>query len=140
MENDERIYNAKNRVFTLDALGIGKNNPISLHTVSDCVYRVTGMDQIYDIIATGYVRPKMKVKGGHRLEVFWSKGGKKLFYYDKRPVLEVPIDKVSNNQIGAVSINDLSAIWVFDESQNSYVNLIDHFLELHEAKKNDLRR
>ncbi|MDE6284273.1 MAG: hypothetical protein K2M17_00830 [Bacilli bacterium] len=119
----DRIATAKNRVFYANGLGIGKDNPISLHTSSSFVYRITGMDQIVDIIDCGYVRPKeCRVKGGHENEVFWSIGGEKTFYYDKRPVLVAPADKVKNGQIGSLSIEDLSAIWFFDEAQKSYIN------------------
>ena len=45
MEDIERIINAKNRVFQ-GGLGLGKDNPISLHTDSSHVYRVTGVSQI----------------------------------------------------------------------------------------------
>lgn len=52
------------------------------------------MHQMEEIINTGYVRAKEKVKGGHTNELFWTRGGDKLFYWDKRPVLEAPADKV----------------------------------------------
>ena len=84
----DRITTAKNRVFYSDGIGLGRNNPISLHTSSASIYRVTGMNQLIDIVNCGYIRPKEgRVKGGHENEVFWSIGGEKTFYYDKRPVL-----------------------------------------------------
>lgn len=127
MENtDDLIKNAKNRVFT-GGLGFGKNNPVSLHTVDTSIYRVTGLNQIEDIINCGYVRPKVgKLKGGHEGEIFWTRGSEKLFFYDGRPVIEVSENKVKNNQIGGVPLEDLKAIWMFDKESNSYKNNIEY--------------
>lgn len=136
---DERIVNAKNRVFYSDGLGVGRNNPISLHTSSEYVYRLTGMDQIADILECGYVRPKKgKVRGGHKNEVFWSLGGEKKFYFDGYPVLEAPADMVKDEQIGAISIMNLTGIWIFDKVQNKYINRIDYFKEMYQEKNNGL--
>lgn len=125
MENIERIINAKNRVFQ-GGLGLGKDNPISLHTDSSHVYRVTGSSQIEDIINCGYVRPPLgKAKGGHTGEVFWTKGNEKLFFYDKRPVIETSTDILKEEgQMGAISLDKLTGVWMFDEQQNKYVNNI----------------
>ena len=125
--NTDRISTAKNRVFsTSDGLAFGKNNPISLHTSSSSVYRITGMSQIADIINCSHIRPKEgKINGGHTNEVFWAMGSDNLFYFDKRPVLETSKDKVIEGQIGALSLDDLTAVWIFDESKNCYVNKID---------------
>lgn len=132
----DRITTAKNRVFYSDGLGIGRNNPVSLHTSTSSVYRVTGMDQLADIVNCGYVRPKEgRVKGGHENEVFWSIGGEKTFYYNKRPVIETSVDKVKNGQIGSLSLDDLSAIWVFDYEQNSYTDKIDFMKQIRETTK-----
>lgn len=132
----DRIATAKNRVFYSDGLGIGKNNPVSLHTSTSFVYRVTGMDQLADIVNCGYVRPKEgRVKGGHENEVFWSIGGEKTFYYDKRPVIEASVDKVKDGQIGSLSLDDLSAIWVFDYEQNGYIDKIDFMRQIRETAK-----
>ena len=122
--DDNRIQTAKNRVFYSDGLGLGRNNPISLHTNSQAVYRMTGFGQIADIINCGYVRPKKggRVRGGHVDEVFWSIGGEKTFYYSKAPILEAPADKVKDGQIGSITLDDLSAIWIFDDVSNSYVD------------------
>lgn len=128
----ERIKEAKNRVFYSDGLGYGKNNPISLHTKKTSVYRVTGMNQIKDIIECGYVRPKKgKVNGGHINEVFWSIGGDKLFYQNGRPVIEVLESKVKNGQIGAIHINDIEAIWMFDTEKNCYYNNLINIKKAH---------
>ena len=136
MEDIERIINAKNRIFQA-SISIGKDIPISMSTDSNHVYRVTGSSQIDDIINCGYVRPPLgKAKGGHKNEVFWTQGSDKLFYYDKRPVLETSTDILKeDNQIGAISLNKLTGIWMFDEQQNKYVNNIQKvrnaFSQLH---------
>lgn len=125
MDYDDRIEICRNRVFKND-LAFGKNNPIAMGTDYNFVYRVTGINQIYDIIKCGYIRPKEgKVNGGHKNEVFWTQGGEKLFYYDKRPVLEISIFNLKDNEIGAKSINELSALWIFDEESQSYINKLD---------------
>ena len=125
MEDIERIIHAKNRVFQ-DGFGLGKDNPISLHTNDGHVYRVTGESQIEDIINCGYVRPPIdKAKGGHTGEVFWTKGSEKLYFYDKRPVIETSTDILKEEgQIGAISLDKLTGIWIFDKTQNKYVNNI----------------
>lgn len=133
----DRIKTARNRVFDTGLMGLGRNNPIALHTSSDSIYRVAGISQINDIIDCGYVRPKQgKVMGGHSNEVFWSLGGDSVFYYDKRPVIEVSTNKLKDNQIGAVSLDDLQAIWMFDNEQNKYVNKLDYIKELYNLKHN----
>jgi len=133
---DNRITTAKNRVFTSGYFSVGANNPISLKTDNKYAYRTTGLSQIEDIIECGYVRPKLgKLKGGHINEVFWSKGNEKLFYCDKRPVLEVLIDKIYDGKIGALSIYDLSAIYIFDEDKNKYIDKKDFYIKQYEIKK-----
>ena len=119
------IANARNSVGP--GFGPGADNPISLHTLETSVYRVTGMHQIQDIIDCGYVRPKGYGSRADRVgdKLYWSQGGSKLYYHDKRPVIEASADKVTDGQNGAISINDLSAIWMFDEQQNKYVNRLE---------------
>ena len=133
MEIDDRIESTRNRVFTQE-LAFGKDNPISLKTKDTSVYRVTGMHQIEDIINTGYVRAKEKVKGSHKKELFWSRGGDKLFYWDKRPVLQASEDKVIEGQMGAIPLDDLTSIWYFSEEENKYVNIIEYIKELREKQ------
>ena len=134
---DNRIATARNRVFE-GGLGLGRNTPTALSTNSSKIYRTTGYSQIEDIVECGYVRPKEgKLKGGHENEVFWSKGGDKLFYYDKRPVIQFDSNKMTNDQIGALSIEDIDAIWIFDEVQNKYVNKIDYYKELYRKNKSN---
>ena len=103
-----------------------------MKTNDNFVYRVTGMDQVEDIITSGYARSKGKVKGGHNNELFWTRGGDKLFYYNKRPVLEAPYTKVKDGQMGAISLEDLTAIWIFNEKENKYVNCIEYYRYLRE--------
>ncbi len=136
MNDLDRIATAKNRVFNSDGLGIGRNNPIALHTSNSFVYRVTGMNQLADIVNCGYVRPKEgRLKGGHTNEVFWSVGGEKTFYYDKRPVIMTSVDKVKEGQIGSLSLDDLSAVWIFDYEQNTYTDKLDHMKQMRETIK-----
>lgn len=132
MENvDDRIESTRNRVFNQE-LAFSKANSISLKTKYTSVYRNTGMHQVEDIINTGYVRAKEKVNGGHHNELFWSRGGDKLFYYDKRIVLEAPQDRVLDGQIGAISLEDLTSIWYFSEEKNKYIDVIDYVRQLRE--------
>ncbi len=134
--NDDRIASSVNRVFYSDGLGLGRDNPIALKTDNLHIYRKTGMNQIADIVNTGYVRAKEKVRGGHHKEVFWSLGGDKLFYYDKTPVLEIEVDKLEDHQVGAVNLYDLSAIYIFDEMRGEYVNRLEILKMLYEEKYN----
>ena len=128
--NDNRIETARNRVFQ-GGLGLGKNNPISMSTDNNHIYRVTGFSQIDDIVDCGYVRPPLgKAKGGHVNEVFWTQGNDKLYFYDKRPVIETSLDKLKNDQIGAISIDDLTAIHIFDEEQNKYVDKLAEYKKM----------
>lgn len=121
----DRVLDARNSV--APGFGPGRDNPIALHTTETSVYRVTGMNQIQDIIDCGYVRPKGYGKRSNRVGniVYWSKGNNNLFYCDKRPVIEVSASKVQNGQMGAISIDDLLAIWIFDEKENKYLNKLD---------------
>ncbi|HOX60552.1 MAG TPA: hypothetical protein PLV72_00915 [Candidatus Magasanikbacteria bacterium] len=131
----DREKNAKNRLFS-GGLGLGKDNPISLKTSNENAYRVTGEPQIQDIIESGFVRPPLgKLKGGHCGEVHWSEGNDKLFYYDKRPVLEIDKSKVLDGTMGAVKITDLKAIWIFNEERKMYENKIMDFLKNFSPKK-----
>lgn len=125
-ENDERITSCKNRVFKTEFGLRYDDNPNVFRTNENSVYRVTGIDQIADIINCGYVRPKEgKVKGGHENEVFWSAGGDKLNFIDERPILETSIDTVKNGQIGALSLDDLTAVWVFDGESSKRENKLN---------------
>ena len=137
MENEGRINHVINSVGPCN-LSLGRNNPMSLKSNEGFVYRITGMDQINDIINCGFVRPKGYGTRRDRVgdKIYWSIGGK-VCYYDKRPVIEAPLSKVQDGQVGAISINDLSAIWLFDEEQNKYINKLDMIYRLYlENSKN----
>lgn len=95
---DDRIETTRNRVFVRE-LAFGKDSPIAMKTNDNFVYRVTGMDQVEDIITSGYARSKDKVKDG---------------------------------QMGAISLEDLTAIWIFNEKENRYVNCIEYYRCLRE--------
>lgn len=130
MNENGSLKNSVGRGFSL-----GKNNPIALHTDSYHVYRVTGMDQIEDIIECGYVRPKGYGSRRERVgdKVYWSIGGE-LNYFDKRPVLESTIENVRDGQIDPVYLDDLTAIWMFDETENKYVDRLDYVKELYKER------
>ena len=139
-EYGDRIATAKNRVFeTKDGPAVGKNNPIRLATKDTSVYRNTGMNQIKDILICGYIRPKEgRLKGGHVNEVFWSRGSDKLFYFSPdNIILEVPEMTVKNGQIGALSINDLIGIWIFNSENNQFENKLDFYLKVYNDTHND---
>ena len=124
--NDERITSCKNRVFKSEFGPRYDDSPNVFRTNETSVYRITGIDQIADIINCGYVRSKEgKVKGGHENEVFWSAGGDKLNFIDERPILETSIDAVKDGQIGALSLNDLTAVWIFDSESGKRENKLD---------------
>ena len=121
-ESESRNSTAVNRVFENTGLGLGKNNPNRFETKEDSIYRITGRSQIDDIIESGYVRPpKGKLRGGKKGEVHWARGDNKLFYTDtERYILETKKD--INDKVGALSIDDLTAIWQFDGTK--WVNII----------------
>lgn len=134
MDDVDEINNAENSVGSCE-MALGRNNPISLKSKDGYAYRVTGMDQNEDIINCVFFRPK---GFGARREnrgdiVYWSEGGKVCFY-DKGPVIEVPLDKVQDGQIGAVHIDDLSGIWLFNEEANSYINNINEIKAMYDEK------
>ena len=134
-EVDDRISTATNRVVEgYGMYGLGRNIEYHLETTEDSVYRVTGFSQIEDIIECGYVRSKKgKTKGGGRDVTYWSHGCDKLFYYDKRPVIQASFDKVKDGQIGAISLSDLEGIYFFDEEQQKYINQIEEVRERYDA-------
>lgn len=131
----EEYLNVINSVGT--GFGLGKDISYALSTSENSVYRVTGMDQIEDIVNCGYVRPKGYGKRRERVgdKIYWSTGGKNLYFYDKRPVLEAPGDRVIDGQIGAIPLEDLEGIWIFDEENNKYINNIEYYISLYDAKK-----
>ena len=133
-EIDNRIEICRNRVYdTSDNLVIGKNIPNKMSTKDSSVYRMTGYNQLKDILLCGYVRPrKGKLSGGHKNEVFWSKGSDKLFYFSKGGVIiEAPSDKVINDMIGAVPFEDIIGIYLYNEENSKFENYILYYQELY---------
>ena len=133
---DYRIETSRNRVFeTENGIAFGKNLPGRMETKDDSVYRITGMNQVKDIISCGYVRPKEgKISGGHKNEIFWSRGSDKLFFFDKsRVVLEAYGDKVLDNQIGGIPIEDLCGIWLYDNKKECFVNRLEFYMEVYKS-------
>ena len=134
-EIDNRIETCRNRVYdTNDKLAIGKNAPNRMSTKESSVYRMTGYNQLKDILQCGYVRPRLgKLKGGHENEVFWSKGSDKLFYFSNGGVIiEAPSNKVINDMIGAVSFEDIIGIYLYNEETNKFENYISYYQELYD--------
>lgn len=127
MDKDELILTAKNSVGL--GISLGSHVKHALKTDEEHVYRVTGKDQIEDIILCGYVRPKGK---DSKNIIYWSQGNKKLFYIDKRPVIEAPSYNVMPSQVGAIPISNLSAIYIFNEEDNKYENKLDSIMALYE--------
>ena len=129
MDND-RMLDIINSVGP--GFGPGKSIEYAIKTTSDFVYRVCGMDQIEDIINCGYVRPKGYGSRRERVgdKIYWSQGNNNLYYFDKRPVLQAPCEKVQNGQPGPIPLEDLCAVWLFDENTNSYTNQLDYINEL----------
>lgn len=137
-ENDERITSCKNRVFKTEFGLKYDDNPNVFRTNEASVYRITGMDQIADIVNCGYVRSKEgKVKGGHENEVFWSAGGDKLNFIDERPILETSAETVKDGQNGALSLDDLTAVWIFNSENGKRENKLDVIKDIKNSMNND---
>lgn len=134
---DGRIKNSRNSVGP--GFGPGNDNPRALHTSEEFVYRITGMNQIQDIIECGYVRPKGYGLRREKLGdiIYWSRGGEKLNYFSNAPVIEAPAYKVVDGQIGAIPIEDLTAIWMFDKNEDKYVNRLREIRLLYEKRKEE---
>ena len=136
--DNERITNCKNRVFETKLGPRYEGNPNVFRTNEKSVYRITGMNQITDIVNCGYVRPKEgKLKGGHENEVFWSVGGDKLNFIDERPILETSVEAVKDGQIGAVSLKDLTGIWVVDKGSGKRENMLESVKRVRESMGKD---
>ena len=121
MENLERITTTINRVAP-SVSAIGKDNPTALSTKEGFVYRETGISQIYDIIECGYVRANEKRKSN---QVWWTSGGENSFHVNKKPILVASSDIVTDYKTGAISIDDLSEIWIYDEKLQKWNNNIN---------------
>ena len=134
MEQIQRTVDVTNSVGP--DIGYDTGRPYALKTYDTSIYRITGMDQIQDIIEIGYVRPKGYGPRRERVgdKVYWSRGGKGT-YADKRPVIEVSSEKLVDGQKGAIHLRDLTAIWMWDEQTEQYINNIENIInaynELH---------
>ncbi len=139
MENIDRIVDGYNVVGNDKSLEEMK--PGDLPTVNTSVYRVTGMDQIQDIIECGYVRPKGYGNLRRMTHIYWSHGNEELFYSDKRPVIEASADKVVDEQKGAIPLSVLKCIWLYEEDKKRYVNRINviryAYNRLHQPQDNN---
>lgn len=113
-EDEQRISSSVNRVFEAKFGLHYDDNPNVFRTNENSVYRVTGLSQIADIVNCGHVRSKQGRHKGGTTEpiVYWSKGGDKLNYVDERPIIETSAETVCDGQVGAVSLDDLTGIWV----------------------------
>lgn len=136
MENElNRITDTINRVAP-SVSQIGRNDPTSLSTREGFVYRETGMSQIYDIIDTGYIRSNEKRQSN---QVWWTRGGSNSFHVNKRPVLVASNEIVVDCGIGAISIDDLVEIWIYDENNQSWNNKLDEIKEMYNHKHQELK-
>lgn len=137
-ELDDRIATCKNRVHETGPGLMYNGIPNVFRTKPDSVYRITGFDQLADIVNSGHVRPKEgRVKGGHKDEVFWSLGGDGLNYIDKRPIIETSAEVVKDGQMGALSLDDLSAIWVTNDETGERENKLDFLKQLESQNSED---
>ena len=140
MENDDRINTSINRVAPSPA-PIGRNDPTALSTRDGFVYRETGFNQIEDIINCGYVRANANRKSN---QVWWTYGGKNSFHVNKRPVLVASTDVVIDLNVGAIPIDDLDEIWIYDEETQTWNNKIEDvkamYFQKHQNIGNSMHR
>ena len=123
----ERVKETINRVAP-SVSSVGKDDPTSLPTKKGFVYRETGISQIYDIIDCGYVRSNEKRKSN---QVWWTRGGNNSFHINKRPVLVASDDIVVDLKNGAVALDDLSEIWIYDEETKKWNNKIEDIRKIY---------
>lgn len=133
MKERDRINDAINRVAP-SVSPIGRNNPTALSTMDGFVYRETGFNQINDIIETGYVRANDKRTSN---QVWWTYGGLNSFHVNKRPVLVASSDVVQDFGTGAVSINDLVEVWIYDEESQTWNNKINDIKAMYAQKQQE---
>lgn len=134
MEEIERITTTINRVAP-SVSPIGRNDPTALSTKEGFVYRETGFNQIEDIIECGYVRSNEHRKSN---QVWWTKGGSNSFHVNKkRPVLVASSDIVIDCKEGAISIYDLTEIWIYDEATQKWNNKIDDIKTMYVEKQQE---
>ena len=132
MENIERVDITINRVAPSPS-PIGRNDPTALATKEGFVYRETGYSQIEDIINCGYVRSNEKRKSN---QVWWTSGGKNSFHVNKKPVLVASSSLVFNGCEGAISLDDLCEIWLYDEKLQKWNNKVEEIRILRNEKIN----
>lgn len=130
MEDMERITNSINRVAP-SVSPIGRDDPTALSTREGYVYRETGFNQISDIVDCGYVRANERRKSN---QVWWTIGGKNSFHINKKPVLVASADVVTDCKIGAISLGDLSEIWIYDEETQKWNNRINEIKQMYIEK------
>lgn len=133
MTGEELIKYSRNSVGSSSLSYGNPNSPHTFYAKEGFVYRTTGMDQVQDIIKCGYVKSKGY---GARFErngpvVYWFPGGGRISYNDPNGViLEAPANMVLDGQMGAISINDLSAVYVFENDK-----FVDHIDDIQNAYK-----
>ena len=130
MEDLNRINSTINRVAP-SLSSVGKDNPTALATKEGFVYRETGISQIYDIIDCGYVRSNAKRKSN---QVWWTSGGSNSFHVNKKPILVASANVVIDCKNGAISLDDLVEIWIYDETSQSWSNKIDEIRMMYVQK------
>jgi len=131
MNDLERVNDSINRV-TKSVSSVGKDDPTSLKTKEGFVYRETGMPQIIDIINCGYVR--YNVKRASR-QVWWTYGGPNSFHVNKeKAVLVASCDCVIDCNEGAIFIDDLAEIWMYDKESMKWFDRIEDVRKLYIEK------
>ena len=89
------------------------------------LYRVSGMNQILELIEYGYIKPTNS----------WA-FDKNIYYQDKRPVISASIDVLKNDS-NIISITDLDALWIYNHNKNTYENKLKEILNMHKAYQMD---
>lgn len=130
MEERDRIKDVINRVVP-SISPIGKDDPTALSTSEGFAYRETGFSQINDIIETGFVRANDKRPSN---QVWWTLGGSNSFHVNKKPILVASTNAVQDLRTGAVSINDLVEIWIYDEQSQTWNNKINDIRTMYAQK------
>lgn len=134
----DRVNEALNRRFeTKEGIKLFKGKENSLSTSEEYCYRSTGINQIEDIINTGYIRSGYrKSKPDHKFDVDWSHGSDTLFYSADYPILVVK-DSIFNGGVereGAFTINDLAAIYK-KNSEGIYTDILGETIKKYEERQ-----
>ncbi len=90
----------------------------------DKVYRITGKEQINDMIECGYVRSREN--GTHGNRVFWTQGcaGYAFAPGDKYTIV-VSASNLKNKQIGAVPLSEVTNVFKYNMEENRFVDVIE---------------